>query len=85
VLRAAASGLARRRVQTAVLFVVLLAASASATLGLALYTSANEGFQENFAKYHGAQLAVYVDAGRASAQELAGTSRLPEVTESAGP
>jgi putative ABC transport system permease protein len=85
VLRAAASGVARRRVQTAVLFVVLLAASASATLGLALYTSANEGFQENFAKYHGAQLAVFVDAKRAANSELAQTARLPEVTKSAGP
>jgi putative ABC transport system permease protein len=85
VLRAAAGGVARRRVQTAVLFVVLLAASASATLGLTLYTSANEGFRENFAKYHGANLAVYVDAKRATAQELANTARLPEVSDAAGP
>ncbi len=85
VLRAAASGVARRPVQTAVLFIVLLAASASATLGLTLYTSANEAFQENFAKYHGAQLALYVNAKRATAQELANTTRLPEVTGSAGP
>ena len=85
VLRAAASGVARRRVQTAVLFVVLLAASASATLGLTLYTSVNEGFHENFAEYHGANLAVYVDAKQAPAQELAKTARLPEVTNAAGP
>lgn len=84
-LRAAASGVARRRVQTAVLFVVLLAASASATLGLTLYTSASEGFREEFAKYHGANLAVYVDAKRATVQELENTARLPEVTDAAGP
>jgi len=53
-----ASGVVRRRVQSAVLFVVVLAASAAATLGLARYTSANEAFQENFTTYHGAQLAV---------------------------
>jgi putative ABC transport system permease protein len=85
VLRAAVGGVARRRVQTAVLFVVLLAASASATLGLTLYASANKGFAENFVKYHGAHLAVYVDAKRATTQELAKTARLPEVTEAAGP
>jgi putative ABC transport system permease protein len=85
VLRASASGIARRRVQTAVVFVVLLAASASATLGLALDTSANEGFQENFAKYHGAHLAVFVGAKRVTTQELNQTTRLPQVTGSAGP
>ena len=85
VLRAAASGVARRRVQSAVLFVVVLAASAAATLGLALYTSANEAFQKNFAEYHGAQLAVFVNAKRATTAGLAQTTHLPEVTKSAGP
>ena len=85
VLRAAVSGVARRRVQSAVLLVVVLAATASATLGLALYTSANEAFQQNFTEYHGAQLAVFVNANRATDAELAQTTSLPEVTKSAGP
>ena len=85
VLRAAASGVARRRVQSAVLFVVVLAASAAATLGLALYTSANEAFEKNFAEYHGAQLAVFINSKRAANSDLARTAHLPEVTTYAGP
>ena len=52
-LRAAWGGLIRHPVQTIVVFVVVAAASAAATLGLTLYTSANEGFLNAFAVYHG--------------------------------
>ncbi|MGO9079069.1 MAG: FtsX-like permease family protein [Streptosporangiaceae bacterium] len=85
VLMATSRGAARRRVQTAVLFVVLLAASASATLGLPLYTSANEVFQDAFATYHGAHLAVYLNAKRVTPQEVERTARLSVVTLAAGP
>ena len=84
-LRAASGGLIRHRVQTVVVFVVVAAASAAATLGLTLYTSANEGFLNAFAVYHGPDLAVTVNAARVTRSQLARTSALKSVTQAAGP
>lgn len=84
-LRAASGGLIRHRVQTVVVFVVVAAASAAATLGLTLYTSANEGFLNAFAVYHGPDLAVTVNAARVTRSQLARTSSLNGVTQAAGP
>ncbi len=84
-LRAASGGLIRHRVQTIVVFAVVAAASAAATLGLTLYTSANEGFLNAFAVYHGPDLAVTVNAARVTRPQLARTSSLTGVTQAAGP
>jgi putative ABC transport system permease protein len=84
-LRAASGGLVRHPVQTIVVFVVVAAASAAATLGLTLYTSANEGFLNAFAVYHGPDLAVTVDPARVTRAQLARTSSLSGVTQAAGP
>lgn len=84
-LRAASGGLIRHRVQTVVVFVVVAAASAAATLGLTLYTSANEGFLNAFAVYHGPDLAVTVNAARVTRSQLARTSSRSGVTQAAGP
>jgi putative ABC transport system permease protein len=80
VIAAASAGLINRRVQTGVVFLVVLAAAAAATLGLTLVTSANEGFQQPFASHHGADLAAFIDLDRVTPQQLAATARLPEVT-----
>jgi putative ABC transport system permease protein len=85
VLRAASGGLIRRRVQTLVVFVVLVAASAAGILGLTLLTHANELFLNAVAEQRGADAAVFVNSGRVTDAQLAATGRLREVTRAAGP
>jgi putative ABC transport system permease protein len=71
--------------QTVVIGMVLLVATASATLGLALLAASNAPFQHAFAAQRGADVTVTVNAARASSAELARTSRLAGVTAAAGP
>lgn len=86
VFRAALGGLFRRRlVQTLVIFVVLAAATAAATLGLSLLTSANEAFLNGFATHRGADVSVTIDSARVTRAQLAATGRVPGVTQVAGP
>jgi putative ABC transport system permease protein len=85
VLRAALGGITGRWVQTAVLVVVLAAASAAALLGLTLGTDANTQFLGAFASQHGADLAVTIDSGKVTSAELNRTRHLPDVTSAAGP
>jgi putative ABC transport system permease protein len=85
VLRAAAGGITRRLVPTVVVFVVLAASTAAALVGVTLLTSANELFYNAVATQHGADLAVTVDAARASPAQLAATRRAAGVTQAAGP
>ena len=75
----------RHKVQAVVLVMVLLVATASATLGLALLAATDAPFQQAFAAQHGAQLAVTVNPARADAARLAGTRTLHGVTAVAGP
>jgi putative ABC transport system permease protein len=84
--RATAGKGMRRRVQTAVIFLVLLATTGAATVGLALIVVDSGGpFQKSFAAQHGADAVVGVNASRVSTAQLTATSRLPEVTQAAGP
>jgi len=85
VLRAALGGITRRWVQTAVLVLVPVAASAAALLGLTLATDANAQFLGTFVSHHGADLAVTIDSGKVTSAELNRTGRLPGVTSAAGP
>jgi putative ABC transport system permease protein len=86
VIRAASGGLLRRHlVQTVVIFLVLAASTAAATLGLTLLTNANEAFENGFAAHHGADVAVTVNSARVTSADLARTSRVPGVTKTAGP
>jgi putative ABC transport system permease protein len=85
VLRSALGGITRRWMQTAVLALVLAAASAAALLGLTLATDANAQFLGVFASQHGADLAVTIDSGKVTSAELNRTRRLPGVTRVAGP
>ena len=85
VVRAAAGGLTRRRVQTIVIGLVLLVSTGASVLALALLVDSSSPFDHAFAVQHGAHVVATVDPARATAGELAATRRLPEVTAAAGP
>ncbi len=85
VLMAASAGATRRLVQTVVVFVVLAAGATACTLGLALAASANEGFTTAFTAAHGADLAVTINASKATPAQVAATRHLPGVTQAVGP
>ena len=85
VIRAVSGGLTRRKVQTVVIFTVLLVSTASATLGLGLLIDSNGPFQHAFAAQRGAEVAAGIDATKATAGQLAATGHLPRVTAAAGP
>ena len=79
-LRAARGGLSGRRVQTAVIALVVLAATAACTLALGLLTDSNAPFDHAFAAQRGA----HVTATVTSSVQLT-TSRPAGVTAQAGP
>ena len=84
--RAAAGQGASRRVQTVVIFLVLLTSTAAATVGLALLVVDSSGpFQRSFAGQRGAEVVAGVNPARASAAQLAATRRLPQVADAVGP
>ena len=85
VIRAVSGGLTRRKVQTVVIFTVLLVSTASATLGLGLLVDSNSPFQHAFAAQRGAEVTASIDPARATTGQLAATRRLPQVTAAAGP
>jgi putative ABC transport system permease protein len=78
-------GLARRRVQTVVIGLVLLVAAGASVVGLALAVDSNAPFDRAFAAQRGADVTVAVDTARTTPGELASTARLPGVTAVAGP
>jgi putative ABC transport system permease protein len=83
--RAVRGGLARRRVQTLVVAVVLLVSTGAAVLGLALIVDSNAPFDIAFATQRGADVAVAIKPGRATPAQLAATRTVPGVTGAAGP
>src|SRR5579859_7753407 len=85
VVRAVSGGLTRRKVQTVVIFTVLLVSTASATLGLGLLLASNSPFQHSFAAQRGTEVAASIDSAKATASQLEATRRLPQVTAAAGP
>ena len=78
-------GMLRHKVQAIVIGMVLLVATASATLGFALLAATNGPFNHAFAAQHGADLALTVNPARASSHQLAATRTLPGVTAASGP
>ena len=64
---------------------VLLVATASATLGLTLLAASNTPFTHAFGAQRGADVTVIVNAARASSADLAATRSLGGVTAAAGP
>jgi putative ABC transport system permease protein len=86
VARAVRGGIGRRRlVQTIVIALVLVASTASSVVGLALLVDSHATFDRAFSAQRGAQVVATVDPSRATAEQLAATARLSEVTRSAGP
>jgi putative ABC transport system permease protein len=85
VVRTASGGILRHRVQAIVIVAVLLIATASATLGLALLNANNSPFTRAFAAQHGADATVTANPVRASATQLAATAHVAGVTAIAGP
>jgi putative ABC transport system permease protein len=84
-IRTATGGMLRHKVQALVIGLVLLIATASATLGFALLAVSNGPFNQAFAVQHGADTVLNVNPARASAQQLAATRSLSGVTAAAGP
>lgn len=83
--KAAWSGLAGRPLQSVVIGLVVLAATASSTLALGMAADTSAPFDRAFTRDHGAQVAVTADTSRATPAQLAATSRLPGVVAAAGP
>ena len=83
--RAIRGGVARRRVQTIVIALVLLVSTGAAVLALALVVDSSAPFDHSFAAQRGAHLAVIVNPARATPADVAATRRLPQVTTAAGP
>jgi putative ABC transport system permease protein len=84
-IRTAMGGVLRHKVQAVVIGLVLLIATASATLGFALLAASNGPFNQAFAAQHGADTVLNVNPARVSAQQLAATRSLSGVTATAGP
>jgi len=83
--RTATGGMLRHKVQAVVLGMVLLVATASATLGFALLAANDGPFIRAFNAQDGAHLIVAVNPARASSGQLAATRTLHGVTAMAGP
>jgi putative ABC transport system permease protein len=84
-IRTAMGGVLRHKVQAVVIGLVLLIATASATLGFALLAASHGPFQRAFDTQHGADVALTANPARATTRQLAATRTLPGVTAAAGP
>jgi putative ABC transport system permease protein len=85
VVRTASGGILRHKVQAVVIGAVLLIATASATLGLALLNANSSPFDHAFAAQNGADVNVTADQSRATAAQFAATRHVSGVTAMAGP
>ncbi|ONH31293.1 ABC transporter permease [Pseudofrankia asymbiotica] len=78
-------GLGRRRAQTAVLVATVLTAVTASLLATGLLVGSSAPFDRAFSQQHGAHLTAEVDAAKATAAQLAATTRLAGVAATAGP
>ncbi len=85
VLRLAFADLRRRRLQAAVVALVVLLASLAGTTALTLLSEADAPYDRAFADASGAHLVIRYDTSRASMPALAATASLPVVAAIAGP
>ena len=85
VIRAVSGGVTRRKVQTVVIFTVLLVSTGACVLALGLVVDSNAPFDSAFAAQRGAHAVVTVNAGKATRADLAATARVSGVTDAAGP
>ena len=82
--RAVRGGIARRRLQTSVVAVVVMISTASTVVALALVVNSDAPFDHAFAKQRGADIVATI-ASSTSTASLARTAHLPGVTAAAGP
>ncbi len=82
---AARSGIGGRKLQTVIIAVVLLAATATSVVALGLLANAHSPFDRAFARQNGADVTAAVDLSAATPSEIAATARLAGVTAAAGP
>jgi putative ABC transport system permease protein len=85
VFRAARGGLGGRKLQTVIIGLVVLAATAASTLALGMLADAHSPFDHAFAQQNGAHVAVTVDTSVASAAQIANATHVKGVTAVAGP
>lgn len=85
VIRKIFGDLRRRRLQTAVVLVIVILASGTAALGLNLLAGVNDPYQTAFEQQRGAHLTVIYLASKVSAEQLATTPNLIGATAAAGP
>ena len=77
--------LRRRRLQAAVIAIVIFLASATTTLGLTLLQTASDPWDRAFEAQKGAHLTVLFDRHKVDSQQLAGTPSLIGASLAAGP
>ncbi|TVT31539.1 FtsX-like permease family protein [Amycolatopsis rhizosphaerae] len=75
----------RRRLQTTVIGIVILAASATIVVALGLLSVASSAFDRIYSAQNGAHLSLTFDAAKVSAPQLAQTAARPGVEAAAGP
>jgi putative ABC transport system permease protein len=85
VLSIAWADLRRRKLQSAVIFVVILLSSLAATLALSLLVETDAPFDHAFAAAHGAHLNLIFSGGKVDADQLAATRSAHGVTGAEGP
>lgn len=77
--------LRRRRVQAIVIFVIVTLTAGVGTLGIEILSAEAAPFDRAFEQQAGAHLQVVFDGRVVTPDQLAATTRLPDVTASAGP
>jgi putative ABC transport system permease protein len=82
---AARGGLAGRRLQALIIFLVVLASTATSVVALGLLANAHGPFDRAFGAQRGADVTAAVDTAVASPADMGRTGRLPGVTAFAGP
>ncbi len=83
--QAVRGAIARRRVQTLVVGLVLLVSTAASVLAAALVVDSSSPFDHAFAAQRGAHLTATIDTARVTPAQLAATAHLAGVTATAGP
>ncbi|WP_238010448.1 FtsX-like permease family protein [Dactylosporangium sp. AC04546] len=85
VVRAATAAVRRRRLQSVVIGLVVLLASATGVLAAGLIATSTGPFDRAFARQQGAHAAVAYDPAKVTADALRGTATASGVTAAAGP
>ena len=85
VLRKTLADIRRRKVQTAVVALVVFLSSLTATLALTLLVETDAPFDRAFNQVQGAHLFVTFDARKVSAAQLRATGSLPAISAAGGP